>query len=132
MSASNDPLYVIDGVPMISGDISQLDAGGQGIAAISGLSLDEVETVDILKDAAAAAIYGSRGSNGVVLITTKRGTPGRTNVTFNSYVGTQSASRRLRSPLPANGRPSRLRSSATTTWSARPITSTRYRDERTL
>jgi len=95
VSASNDPLYVIDGVPMISSDISQLDAGGQGIAAISGLSLDEVESVDILKDAAAAAIYGSRGSNGVVLITTKRGAAGRTNVTFNSYVGTQSAARRL-------------------------------------
>ena len=95
VSASNDPLYVIDGVPMIAGDISQLDAGGQGVAAIAGLSLDEVERVDVLKDAAAAAIYGSRGSNGVVMITTKRGTPGRTNVTFNSYVGTQSASRRL-------------------------------------
>ena len=80
---------------MIAGDISQLDAGGQGVAAIAGLSLDEVERVDVLKDAAAAAIYGSRGSNGVVMITTKRGTPGRTNVTFNSYVGTQSASRRL-------------------------------------
>jgi TonB-linked SusC/RagA family outer membrane protein len=95
VSASNDPLYVVDGVPMISGDISQLDAGGQSVAAISGLSLDEVESVDILKDAAAAAIYGSRGSNGVVLITTKRGAVGRTNVTFNSYVGTQSAARRL-------------------------------------
>ncbi len=95
VSASNDPLYVIDGVPMIAGDISQLDAGGQGVAAIAGLSLDEVERVDVLKDAAAAAIYGSRGSNGVVMITTKRGTPGRTNVTFNSYVGTQSASKRL-------------------------------------
>ncbi|HEU4474304.1 MAG TPA: TonB-dependent receptor plug domain-containing protein, partial [Gemmatimonadales bacterium] len=95
VSASNDPLYVIDGVPMISGDISQLGAGGQGVAAISGLSLDEVESVDVLKDAAAAAIYGSRGSNGVVLITTKRGAIGRTNVTFNSYVGTQSAAKRL-------------------------------------
>ncbi len=95
VSASNDPLYVIDGVPMISGDVSQLDAGGQSIAALSGLSLDEVESVDVLKDAAAAAIYGSRGSNGVVLITTKRGQAGRTNVTFNSYIGTQSAARRL-------------------------------------
>jgi TonB-linked SusC/RagA family outer membrane protein len=95
ISASNEPLYVVDGVPMISGDVSQLDAGGQSIAAISGLSLDEVERVDVLKDAAAAAIYGSRGSNGVVLITTKRGTPGRTSVTFNSFVGTQSPSRRL-------------------------------------
>ncbi|HWB42896.1 MAG TPA: TonB-dependent receptor plug domain-containing protein, partial [Gemmatimonadales bacterium] len=95
VSASNDPLYVIDGVPMVSGDISQLDAGGQSIAALSSLNLDEVESVDILKDAAAAAIYGSRGSNGVVLITTKRGVAGRTNVTFNSFVGTQSAARRL-------------------------------------
>jgi TonB-linked SusC/RagA family outer membrane protein len=95
VSASNDPLYVVDGVPMISNDISQLDAGGQGIAAINGLSVDDVERVDILKDAAAAAIYGSRGSNGVVMITTKRGTPGRTDVTFSSFVGTQSASRRL-------------------------------------
>ena len=95
VSASNDPLYVIDGVPMIAEDVSQLGLGGQGIAAISGLSLDDVERVDILKDAAATSIYGSRGSNGVVLITTKRGEPGRTSVSFNSYVGTQSASRRL-------------------------------------
>jgi TonB-linked SusC/RagA family outer membrane protein len=95
VSASNDPLYVIDGMPMISGDISQLDAGGQGVAAISGLSLDDVDRVDVLKDAAATAIYGSRGSNGVVLITTKRGAVGGTSVTLNSYVGTQSASRRL-------------------------------------
>ncbi|HKT61541.1 MAG TPA: TonB-dependent receptor [Gemmatimonadales bacterium] len=95
ISASNDPLYVVDGVPMIAGNLSQLDVGGQGVAAISGLSLDDVESVDVLKDAAASAIYGSRGSNGVVLITTKRGAAGRTTVNFNSYVGTQSASRRL-------------------------------------
>jgi TonB-linked SusC/RagA family outer membrane protein len=95
ISASNDPLYVVDGVPMVAGNLSQLDVGGQGVAAISGLSLDDVESVDVLKDAAAAAIYGSRGSNGVVLITTKRGQAGRTSVSFNSYLGTQSASRRL-------------------------------------
>jgi TonB-linked SusC/RagA family outer membrane protein len=95
ISASNDPLYVVDGVPMIAGDLSQLGLGGQGIAAISGLSLDDVESVDVLKDAAASAIYGSRGSNGVVLITTKRGQAGRTTVDFNSYAGTQSAARRL-------------------------------------
>ena len=95
ISASNDPLYVVDGVPMIAGDLSQLDVGGQGVAAISSVSLDDVESVDVLKDAAATAIYGSRGSNGVVLITTKRGQTGRTTVNFNSYIGTQSASRRL-------------------------------------
>ncbi len=95
ISASNQPLYVIDGVPMIASDISQLGLGGQGIAAISGLSPDDIENVDVLKDAAAASIYGSRGSNGVVLITTKRGQEGRTAVTFNSYVGSQSTARRL-------------------------------------
>ena len=95
VSASNQPLYVLDGVPMVAGDISQLGLGGQGVAGISGLSLDDVENIDILKDAAAASIYGSRGSNGVVLITTKRGQEGRTNVTFNSFIGTQSAAKRL-------------------------------------
>ena len=69
--------------------------GGQGIAAIDGLSPEDVQTVDVLKDAAAASIYGSRGSNGVVMITTKRGEAGRTTVNFNSFIGTQSASRRL-------------------------------------
>ena len=95
ISASNDPLYVVDGVPMIAGNLSQLDVGGQGLGAISSLSLDDVESIDVLKDAAASAIYGSRGSNGVVLITTKRGMTGRTTVNFNSYIGTQSAARRL-------------------------------------
>ena len=95
VSASNDPLYVVDGVPMIAGDLSQLGLGGQGIAAISSLSTNDVESVDVLKDAAATAIYGSRGSNGVVVITTKRGAAGRTTVNFNSFIGTQSASRRL-------------------------------------
>jgi TonB-linked SusC/RagA family outer membrane protein len=95
ISASNDPLYVVDGVPMIAGDLSQLDVGGQNVAAISTLSLDDVASIDVLKDAAASAIYGSRGSNGVVLITTKRGQAGRTTVNFNSYVGTQSTARRL-------------------------------------
>ncbi len=95
VSASNQPLYVVDGVPMVAGDISQLGLGGQGLAGISGLSSDDVETIDVLKDAAATSIYGSRGSNGVVLITTKRGREGRTGVTFNSYVGSQSAPKRI-------------------------------------
>jgi TonB-linked SusC/RagA family outer membrane protein len=95
VSASSDPLYVIDGIPIVSGDISQIGAGGQSIAALTSLNSDEIASIDILKDAASSAIYGSRGSNGVVMITTKRGMAGRTNVTLNSFVGTQSASRRL-------------------------------------
>lgn len=95
ISAGSQPLYVVDGVPIVSTDISQLDAGGQGITALGGISPDDIESIDVLKDAAATAIYGSRGSNGVVMITTKRGLAGRTTVTFNTYVGTQSASKRL-------------------------------------
>ena len=73
ISASNQPLYVVDGMPIFREDFSQLGLGGQDLSAITGLNPDEIEDVSILKDAAAAAIYGSRGSNGVVLITTKRG-----------------------------------------------------------
>lgn len=95
ISASNQPLYVIDGLPMIRENYSQFDFGGQDITAVTGLSPDEIETIDVLKDAAAAAIYGSRASNGVVMITTKRGRPGRTRFTFSSYVGRQDLNRRL-------------------------------------
>ncbi|HEV8266378.1 MAG TPA: TonB-dependent receptor [Gemmatimonadales bacterium] len=90
ISASNQPLYVIDGVPMLRDDFSQLDVGGQDVSSVTGINPDEIQTVDILKDAAAAAIYGSRGSNGVIMITTKRGTVGAAKFTFNSYVGSQS------------------------------------------
>jgi TonB-linked SusC/RagA family outer membrane protein len=96
ISAGNQPLYVVDGVPILSEDYSQLGVGGQGISGVTGLSPDEIESVDILKDAAATAIYGSRGSNGVVVITTRRGRAGRPVATLNVYSGTQTAARRLR------------------------------------
>ncbi len=95
ITASSQPLYIVDGVPLISDPISQLDAGGQSITGVTGLSMNDIETIDVLKDAGAAAIYGSRGSNGVVMITTKRGQPGRSLVSLNAYWGTQAASRRL-------------------------------------
>lgn len=96
LSASNQPLYVIDGVPILRDSYSQMGTGGQDITAISALNPDEIQSIDILKDAAAAAIYGSRASNGVVLITTKRGrsdTPSR--VTFSAYTGVQDVPRHL-------------------------------------
>jgi TonB-linked SusC/RagA family outer membrane protein len=89
ISASNQPLYVIDGVPMLRDDFSQLGVGGQDLTATTGLNSDEIEKIDILKDAAAAAIYGSRGSNGVVMITTKRGHVGESRMTFTTYAGSQ-------------------------------------------
>lgn len=96
LSASNQPLYVIDGVPMIREDYSQLDLGGQDITAVTGISPNDIESIDVLKDAAAAAIYGSRGSNGVIMITTRRGRPGRAKVTFGSYYGQQQVARKVR------------------------------------
>jgi TonB-dependent starch-binding outer membrane protein SusC len=72
INASNDPLYVVDGVPMTE---------------INFLSPNDIESMQILKDASSAAIYGSRASNGVVLITTKSGAKGNAKITFNSSFG---------------------------------------------
>jgi TonB-linked SusC/RagA family outer membrane protein len=98
ISGGNEPLYVLDGVPLNQGDYSAnstVGFGGQDIDAISDLNPNEIERIEILKDASAAAIYGSRASNGVVLITTKRGTPARPEITFGAYYGTQEDWRRL-------------------------------------
>ncbi|KEO74813.1 SusC/RagA family TonB-linked outer membrane protein [Anditalea andensis] len=89
ISASNQPLYVIDGVPMTTGDQSQLGFGGQTSNALADLNPSDIESMEVLKDAAAAAIYGSRAANGVVLITTKRGTNQTTQINFNVYGGFQ-------------------------------------------
>jgi TonB-linked SusC/RagA family outer membrane protein len=95
ISASNQPLFVVDGVPIIREDYSQLDVGGADITGVTGINPDEIESMDILKDAAATAIYGSRGSNGVVLITTKRGRAGQSRATLDTYYGWQEASKRV-------------------------------------
>ncbi|HEX9886150.1 MAG TPA: TonB-dependent receptor [Longimicrobiales bacterium] len=102
ISASNQPLYVVDGMPIFREDFGQLGLGGQDLSAITGLNPDDIESIDILKDAAAAAIYGSRGSNGVVMITTKRGAitaeeggTGSPQFQINTSVGTQEAAKRL-------------------------------------
>ena len=75
VSAGSDPLYVIDGFP-ITGGINQLNP-------------DEIADISVLKDAASTSLYGSRAANGVVLITTKKGKPGQTNISFNTYAGIQ-------------------------------------------
>ncbi len=95
VQGSNQPLYVVDGVPILSDDYSQLGYGGQDITAVTNISPSDIETLTILKDAAATAIYGSRGANGVVLITTRRGTAGRPTITYDVYGGSQSRIRSL-------------------------------------
>jgi TonB-linked SusC/RagA family outer membrane protein len=80
ISASNDPLYVVDGIPVTS----SVDGG-----AIFDIAPQDIESMEILKDAAATAIYGSRGANGVIIITTKRGKQGeQTQVSYSGYYGT--------------------------------------------
>lgn len=93
INASNEPLYVIDGVPVISGDISQLGSvSGSGVSINSNnimatLNPNDIESLTILKDAAASALYGSRAANGVIMITTKQGKEGKPVVNFRASVG---------------------------------------------
>jgi len=70
LTASNSPLFVVDGIPLITGGIDNINPG-------------DIESIDVLKDASATAIFGSRGANGVVIVTTKQGKAGKTTVTFN-------------------------------------------------
>ncbi|MHA6246925.1 SusC/RagA family TonB-linked outer membrane protein [Pontibacter sp. CAU 1760] len=72
-SADNDPLYVVDGIPITGG--------------INDIAPQDIASIEVLKDASATAIYGSRGANGVVLVTTKRGTVGKARVTYDTYIG---------------------------------------------
>lgn len=81
ITASNDPLYVVDGIPIT--------------AAFNELNPGDIESIDVLKDASATAIYGARGANGVVLVTTKRGKSGKAQVDYNGYMGVQTVQNRL-------------------------------------
>lgn len=95
INGSGQPLYVIDGIPVTTDDYAQVGYEGQGISALSDLNPNEVESFSVLKDAAAVAIYGARASNGVVLITTKRGKKGNSQINFNTYYGVQQVWRTL-------------------------------------
>ena len=95
ISGSSQPLYVVDGIPITTGDYAQIGYEGQGTNALSDINPNDIESMSILKDAAAAAIYGARASNGVVLITTKRGSNQKTQFNFNAYYGKQDVWHRL-------------------------------------
>ncbi|AMM51305.1 hypothetical protein TH61_09165 [Rufibacter sp. DG15C] len=84
INAGNDPLYIIDGVQVANGGTS----GASSSNALSSINPNDIESIEVLKDAAAASIYGAQAANGVVLITTKRGKSGKTKVTFSAQEGT--------------------------------------------
>jgi TonB-linked SusC/RagA family outer membrane protein len=97
ITAGSDPLYVIDGFP-ISNDYSVSDAGvtdGSKINPLSSINTADIENIDVLKDASATAIYGSRGANGVVIITTKSGTKNKSSINYDAYYGTQQVLRTI-------------------------------------
>jgi len=80
LKASNSPLYVVDGIPLSPG------------STLSDIAIPDIESVEVLKDAASTAIYGSRGANGVIIVTTKRGRPNQpTEISFNTYYGVNQA-----------------------------------------
>jgi TonB-linked SusC/RagA family outer membrane protein len=93
LGAGNEPLYVVDGIPFASGL-------GQNFNPLIHLNPNDIESVTILKDASSTAIYGSRGANGVIMVTTKKGKFDRTEVTFSSSTGIQQ--------VPQKGRPEML------------------------
>ncbi|MBK9018129.1 MAG: TonB-dependent receptor plug domain-containing protein [Saprospiraceae bacterium] len=83
---------------LITSDNGQTNAGGVAggnLNGISSISPSDIERIEILKDASATAMYGSRGANGVVLITTKRGKAGKSSITFDSYFGVQEVTKKL-------------------------------------
>jgi TonB-linked SusC/RagA family outer membrane protein len=96
INASNDPLYVIDGFPITGGSVStSIGQGNSSTSPLATLDPSSIESIDILKDASATAIYGSRGANGVILITTKKGVPGRSQISFESYFGVSRLANKL-------------------------------------
>ena len=82
INGTNEPLYVIDGVPLISESVS--DGHGMVINPLSSLNSNDIQSIEVLKDASATAIYGARGANGVVLITTKKGREEKGEVRFSA------------------------------------------------
>lgn len=91
INASNDPLYVIDGTPMLSGDMNTTTGPSgyhtSGTEVLATLNPSDIESITVIKDAAAASLYGSRAANGVIVITTKQGKKGKTNINFRSDWG---------------------------------------------
>lgn len=93
ISASNQPLYVVDGIPVQSDNLGT--AGNEPTNPLADLNPADIQSIEVLKDASAAAIYGSRAANGVIIITTKRGQEGRTRINVSSQIGFSEAANKI-------------------------------------
>ena len=87
INASNEPLYVIDGVPMLNGNVSEFSYADSGNSLMATLNSNDIESMTVIKDAAAASLYGSRAANGVIVITTKKGASGKTKINLRADWG---------------------------------------------
>lgn len=96
VNASSEPLYVIDGM-LVNSDGGEVSVSGRGprIGPLASINPNDIESIEVLKDASAAAIYGSRGANGVILITTKRGKEGAGKIDVDVYYGVQQVARKI-------------------------------------
>ena len=96
VNASSEPLYVIDGM-LVNSDGGEVSVSGRGprIGPLASINPNDIESIEVLKDASAAAIYGSRGANGVILITTRRGKEGAGKIDLDVYYGVQQVARKL-------------------------------------
>lgn len=94
ISASGDPLYVVDGIPIISDQFSRGNAGAMNQNPLASINPSDIESIEILKDAGATGIYGSRGANGVILITTKRGKSGKMRFNYSTRLGAATYAKR--------------------------------------
>lgn len=135
ISGSNEPLYIVDGVPINNTLTGSFQAGNDQINGMAGLNPDDIETIDILKDASTASIYGARAANGVVLITTKRGKAGTNVVSFNLTSGVQQQNRRYdllnseQYAIISNELRARLRPNSDAFFKTTPTTNTNWQDE---
>ncbi|MBS1567562.1 MAG: SusC/RagA family TonB-linked outer membrane protein, partial [Bacteroidetes bacterium] len=107
INGSSEPLYIIDGVqlqnttapgvsgPATLGNISGVGGNSNAPSSLSFLNPNDIESIEVLKDASAAAIYGSQAANGVIIITTKHGKAGHSSVSYDGYYGTQQITRKI-------------------------------------
>jgi TonB-linked SusC/RagA family outer membrane protein len=95
LSLNGSPLYVVDGVPILPGYNQEVTTGNQRLNPLNTINPNDIESIDVLKDGAAAAIYGVRAANGVVVITTKHGKVGQAQVGLNVYYGRQYLRKKL-------------------------------------
>ena len=93
--SGNSPLFVVDGIPLSGGSARAGGQGDNGTNPLNFMNPNDIASIDILKDASATAIYGSRGANGVVIITTKRGKSGAPQVTASASAGISNVAKRL-------------------------------------